>query len=46
MDSIKNFFGGITGWKFLQEPLWRWAIFIIALIFILAAWGRVLSYMD
>jgi len=42
MDFLKS----ITNWPFLNEPLYRWAIFIIALIFILAAWRIVLSYVD
>lgn len=33
----------ITGWSFLNEPLWRWAVFIVALIFILWAWRGVLN---
>lgn len=37
-DNIKN-------WPFLQEPLYRWVIFIIALTFIMMAWRSVLGYM-
>jgi len=33
----------ITGWTFLNEPLWRWFIFVIALIMILWAWSGILS---
>lgn len=32
----------VTGWKFLQEPLYRWALFILALILILTAWRAIL----
>lgn len=33
----------ITGWTFLDEPLYRWAIFIVAIILILWAWSGVLG---
>lgn len=32
-------------WRFLDEPMWRWAVFAIAMIFILAAWNTVLRAM-
>lgn len=32
----------VTGWDFLNEPLWRWALFVLALIFILTAWRAIL----
>lgn len=32
-------------WSFLNEPLWRWFVFIIALGLMLRAWQGVLSYM-
>lgn len=37
-DQIKN-------WPFLQEPLYRWVIFVIAMTFIFMTWGAVLEYM-
>lgn len=39
MDFLKS----IKNWPFLQEPLWRWAIFVIALAFILASWSVILG---
>jgi hypothetical protein len=45
MDTVKNLFTGITDWTFLNEPLWRWAIFVIALAFITWGWNGVLGYM-
>lgn len=40
-----DFLNSIKNWPFLNEPLWRWAIFVIALIFILMAWKCILEYM-
>lgn len=31
--------------RFLNEPLWRWFVFVIALGFLLHAWRGVLTYM-
>jgi hypothetical protein len=36
LDKIKN-------WAFLDEPLYRWALFIVALTFILFAWRSTLK---
>lgn len=41
MDFIK----GVTNWEFLNEPLWRWFLFVIALSLMLFAWGAILSFM-
>ena len=30
-------------WKFLQEPLWRWFVFIVAMGLILHSWRSVLN---
>ena len=35
----------VTGWKFLQEPLYRWVLFFIALAFIGIAWRGVIEFM-
>ncbi len=40
-NAIQN----IIEWPFLNEPLYRWAIFLIALSFITFAWNGVLSLM-
>ena len=37
-DKIKN-------WPFLNEPLYRWAIFTGAFLLILATWACILEYM-
>jgi hypothetical protein len=38
-------FEKIKNWPFLNEPLYRWAIFAFAMIIILMVWGTVLAYM-
>lgn len=39
---MNNPVSGITDWKFLNEPLYRWTLFVFALICILAAWRAIL----
>jgi hypothetical protein len=34
----------VYGWKFLDEPLWRWFIFFGAVILIGAAWKVITDY--
>lgn len=41
MDPISQ----IATWEFLNEPLYRWALFWIALAFIAYAWNGVLTFM-
>lgn len=41
MDIINN----VTGWNFLQEPLWRWFLFFGALLGIGWAWHGILEFM-
>lgn len=41
MDALKS----IKDWPFLQEPMWRWFIFLGAMIFISLVWRIILSYM-
>ena len=36
---------GIINWEFLDEPLYRWFMFIVALTIFMALWGMVLAYM-
>jgi len=38
-DAIKN-------WKFLNEDLKGWFIFVIAMTLILFAWKKILTYMQ
>lgn len=35
----------LTNWPFLQEPIWRWFVFLIAIGLFLNVWNGVLSYM-
>jgi hypothetical protein len=35
MDLLSS----VTNWEFLDEPLYRWAIFLVALSFIAFAWN-------
>lgn len=39
---MENPVSAVTGWTFLQEPLWRWFLFVLALILILSAWRAIL----
>lgn len=39
---MTNPFKTITGWDFLNEPLWRWFLFLFAVIAMLAAWAAIL----
>lgn len=32
-------------WAFLQEPLYRWFLFVVVMILFLAAWSDVLRFM-
>lgn len=32
--------------KFLNEPAWAWAVFIIAITLLLFLWGRVLNIFE
>jgi len=36
---------GVTNWTFLNEPLKKWFIFIIAFSLMLAAWSGILRLM-
>lgn len=44
MAPISNFPNPLT-WQFMNEPLWRWLVFIIAMNLLLAAWVGVLRFM-
>lgn len=32
-------------WSFLQEPIYRWFIFVVVMILFMTAWGDVLRFM-
>lgn len=36
----------LTNWPFLQEPIWRWFVFIVAMGLLLQAWKGVLRHME
>lgn len=40
------FITSITTWPFMSEPIWRWAIFILALMLIITSWKGVLRHME
>lgn len=40
-DSVQN----LAGWPFLQEPVWRWFIFIGAMLMMMFVWHGILDFM-
>jgi hypothetical protein len=44
-NSFTDLLNGIADWQFLQEPLYRWALFILALSMILFGYNGILSLM-
>lgn len=38
-------FEKIAAWPFMQEPLYRWFIFVGVMILITAAWAIIVGYM-
>lgn len=34
-----------VNWPFLQEPIWRWAIFVLLLIVIFFMWSTIIAHM-
>lgn len=45
MQGITDAAKSITGWKFMEEPLYRWFMFLGAWLIIVYLWGVILSYM-
>lgn len=41
MDKVT----GVFKWPFMNEPLYRWFAFLIAITLFSAVWARVLGYM-
>lgn len=41
MDFLEN----VADWPFLQEPLWRWFIFVGAILGMLYGWSGVIDLM-
>jgi hypothetical protein len=42
---MPTFLSGVTDWQFLNEPLWRWALFFGAMMGIAFAWHGVIDLM-
>ena len=40
-----DFLNRVTNWEFLNEPLYRWFVFLIALSLMLFVWHAILSFM-
>lgn len=36
---------GVTGWPFMQEPAWRWFVFVGMLLLFLMVWGGVIRHL-
>jgi hypothetical protein len=45
MSDTQNPVSAAINWQFLNEPLYRWIIFFVALSFIAVAWRGVISFM-
>lgn len=43
--NVSDFFNSITSWQFLNEPLYRWWIFFLALALSAYAWHGILEFM-
>lgn len=41
METLQN----VIGWNFMEEPLWRWFLFVGAFTAITIAWGGIISFM-
>lgn len=44
-EVVQTAFPNPLAWKFMNEPLWRWFMFILAMNLLLAAWVGVLRFM-
>jgi hypothetical protein len=45
MEGFTGAVQSVTNWQFLNEPLYRWAIFIVALSMIIFAYNGILELM-
>lgn len=43
MDALTD--NPVSAWTFMQEPLWRWFLFIMAFSLMLVVWRGLLGYM-
>ncbi len=46
MDELKDWTNAAISWKFMNEPFWRWVVFLIAIGGAMTAWRGVLRHMD
>jgi len=40
-----NFVHKVTDWEFMNEPVWRWFVFLGALMAMGVVWNGILSFM-
>jgi hypothetical protein len=45
MNDVFDVFSQGVDWTFLQEPLWRWAVFFVAASGFLYVWHGVIALM-
>jgi len=45
MNAIGAWINSAVNWQFLDEPVYRWAIFIGVMLALMAAWGGILREM-
>ena len=45
MPNASDLLKSAVSWPFLNEPIWRWFVFILVLGFLLTAWNGVLRHM-
>lgn len=43
--NVSETIEAVTDWEFQHEPLWRWFLFIGAMLVLLYIWRVVLSFM-
>ncbi|MGI0011913.1 MAG: hypothetical protein ACREBU_00505 [Nitrososphaera sp.] len=44
-NPVASAVGKAASWPFLQEPIWRWFVFFVALGLIFRVWAGILSFM-
>lgn len=46
---VPGYGNGVTNplrWEFMNEPLWRWLVFLVAMNLLLTAWNGVIRLMS
>lgn len=41
MSTLSEIWANTGEWKFLDEPIWRWTVFLIAIGLILGGWSGI-----